>query len=279
MDDAVDEDAGAVTVTLMADTADPATYALDRPSEITATVIVTDDDTRGVTLSTASLTVAEGGTDTYTVVLSSAPTGPVTVTPSSDNTDVTLSPMTLTLTATNWNAAQTVMVTAAQDGDLSDDHASITHAVAGADYASETAAAVTVTVTDDRMGDTTAPTVTIGDVPATSTATFTATFAFSEPVTGFVVGDIALANATASEFIGGGWRHVVYGTDHANGEWHGHRGCAGGNGHRYRGQRQYGRHAGFVHLHRARERGAVVHLGGGVRRGGEPDRGGDDRGI
>ena len=219
VDDAVDEDAGAVTVTLMADTADPATYALGRPSEITATVIVTDDDTRGVTLSTASLTVAEGGTDTYTVVLNSAPTGPVTVTPSSDNTDVTLSPMTLTLTATNWNAAQTVAVTAAQDGDVSDDHASITHVVAGADYESETATAVTVTVTDDRMGDTTAPTVTISGVPETSTASFTATFTFTEPVTGFVVGDITLANATASEFMGadGGTSYTALITPTANG--------------------------------------------------------------
>ena len=219
VDDAVDEDAGAVTVTLVADTADPATYALGRQFEITATVIVTDDDTRGVTLSTASLTVAEGGTDTYTVVLNSAPTGPVTVTPSSDNTDLTLSPMTLTLTATNWNVAQTVMVTAAQDGDTSDDNARITHVVAGADYESETATAVTVTVTDDRMGDTTAPTVTIGGVPETSTASFTATFTFTEPVTGFVVDDITLANATASEFMAadGGTSYTALITPTANG--------------------------------------------------------------
>ena len=50
-------------------------------------------------------------------------------------------------------------VTAAQDADASQDSASLTHAVAGADYASETAAAVTVTVTDDEVADNTAPTV------------------------------------------------------------------------------------------------------------------------
>ena len=48
--------------------------------------------------------------------------------------------------------------------------------------------------------DNTAPTVTITGVPATSTAAFTATFTFSEAVTGFVVGDITLGNATASNF-------------------------------------------------------------------------------
>ena len=48
--------------------------------------------------------------------------------------------------------------------------------------------------------DNTAPTVTISGVPATSTAPFTATFTFSEAVTGFAVGDITLGNATASSF-------------------------------------------------------------------------------
>ena len=47
--------------------------------------------------------------------------------------------------------------------------------------------------------DNTAPTVTI-TVPATSSAPFTATFTFSEPVLEFVVGDIGLGNATASNF-------------------------------------------------------------------------------
>ena len=50
--------------------------------------------------------------------------------------------------------------------------------------------------------DNTAPTVTIGGVPQTSTAPFTATITFTEPVTGFVLADIALANATAAAFTG-----------------------------------------------------------------------------
>ena len=43
------------------------------------TVSITDDDTPGITISPTTLTVAEGGSKTYTVVLDSEPTGDVTV--------------------------------------------------------------------------------------------------------------------------------------------------------------------------------------------------------
>ena len=45
------------------------------------------------------------------------------------------------------------------------------------------------------------PTVTITGVPATSSAPFTATFTFTEAVTGFVLGDIGVGNGTASDFM------------------------------------------------------------------------------
>ncbi len=48
--------------------------------------------------------------------------------------------------------------------------------------------------------DTTAPTVVIQNVPADTNAAFTATFEFSEDVTGFAVGDITASNATLSNF-------------------------------------------------------------------------------
>ena len=48
--------------------------------------------------------------------------------------------------------------------------------------------------------DNAAPSVTISGVPSASNAPFTATFTFSEAVTGFAVGDITLGNATASSF-------------------------------------------------------------------------------
>ena len=79
-----------------------------------AEVTITDNDTRGVDVSPTTLAVAEGGNDTYTVVLSSEPTGPVTVTTSvTGSPDVTVSPSPLTFTTGDWNTAQTVTVSAA----------------------------------------------------------------------------------------------------------------------------------------------------------------------
>ena len=114
-------------------------------------MIVTDRDTRGITVSQISLSFNEGGTITYTVVLDTQPTGEVTITPSksSGDTDVTVSD-TLTFSAGNWNISQTVTVRAAEDDDASNDDATITHAVSGADYASVTTApAVMVSVADN----------------------------------------------------------------------------------------------------------------------------------
>ena len=118
--------------------------------EVTAaTLTVSDDDTRGVALSATALTMPEGGSQAYTAVLLSQPTGPVTVTPSvSGSPDVTVSPSALTFTAESWNVAQTVTVSAAQDADAANDAATISHAVAGADYGSVTAGDVAVTVED-----------------------------------------------------------------------------------------------------------------------------------
>ena len=58
-------------------------------------------------------------------------------------------------------------------------------------------AIVSVTILEN-----TAPTLTIADVPDIATGAFTASFTFSEAVTGFVIGDIKLLNASASAFEG-----------------------------------------------------------------------------
>ena len=88
----------------------------------------------GTALSETTLTLAEDGAATYTVALSGLPQTPVTITPASDNPDVTISPAALIFSAANWNVAQTVTLSAVEDDDLIDDTANITHALSGADY-------------------------------------------------------------------------------------------------------------------------------------------------
>src|SRR5258706_407850 len=78
----------------------------------------TDDDTAGITvIPTSGLTTTElGGTATFTVVLTSQPTANVTIgLSSSDLTEGTVAPASLTFTPGNWNAAQTVAVTGVDD--------------------------------------------------------------------------------------------------------------------------------------------------------------------
>ena len=84
-----------------------------------ATVTIEDDDARGIAVSTGALTVPEGDSRTYTVVLRSQPTSPVTVTPAlkaGSSSDVTVSGA-LTFTAEDWDRTQTVTVSAAPDAD------------------------------------------------------------------------------------------------------------------------------------------------------------------
>ena len=131
------------------------------------TVTIEDDDTAGVTVSPATLTVAEGGSSSYTVVLTSQPSGTVTVTPSrTGSTDVTVSTSPLTFTPQNWSTAQTVTVQTAQDTDALNDTATLSHAVSGADYGTVTASSVAVTVSDDE-------TVSTGVVLSVNPATLT----------------------------------------------------------------------------------------------------------
>ena len=66
-----------------------------------------------MTVNPTTLSVAEGGSSSYTVVLTSQPTGNVTVTPSrTGSSDVTVSSAPLTFTPTNWSTARTVTVAA-----------------------------------------------------------------------------------------------------------------------------------------------------------------------
>ena len=107
----------------------------------------------GVTLSRQTLTVPEGGSNTYEVVLGHQPTGDVTVTVTVDDTannDVTTDEESLVFTTANWNEPQTVTVRAAEDDDaLTDSGVTISHTVGGANYEGVTAPGLTVTITEN----------------------------------------------------------------------------------------------------------------------------------
>ena len=109
-----------------------------------ASFTITDDDTRGITISPASLATGsgigmkEGGTATYSLVLDTEPTDTVTVTVASEQDNpIRLTPETLTFTPSNWSTTQTISVESLDDGaDTSFRDAFIAHQVSGGDYGS-----------------------------------------------------------------------------------------------------------------------------------------------
>ena len=110
-------------------------------------VSVTDKDKAGVTVSPLSLTVAEGGEVSYTVVLVTKPVGSVTVTPVSSAPAVAAVSGALTFTTGNWSVVQTVTVSGVQDENGADGTAEVSHTIAG--YGSVDVSDVLVKVTDD----------------------------------------------------------------------------------------------------------------------------------
>ena len=94
------------------------------------TVSVTDDDTAGVTLSTDSLTILEGNSKPYTIVLDTEPSNDVTITINDpSNTDITADPDSYTFTPDDWGAPNTITVTTVDDDDAPDDSGTITHTI------------------------------------------------------------------------------------------------------------------------------------------------------
>ena len=85
--------------------------------ELTVTGTVLDDDTANLVLDPASLTdLAEGATSTVSVMLSTQPTANVSVAISvSDETELSVSSVSLEFTPGNWNQAQEVVVSGLAD--------------------------------------------------------------------------------------------------------------------------------------------------------------------
>ena len=130
-------------------------------------VSITENDTAGVTIEPAALSVVAGRSNEYTVKLATEPTGEVTVTISGHaGTDVTLDKTTLTFTVGNWSMAQTVTVSATQNAATA--KVTLAHAVAGADYGSVTAEPVVVSVVGVAGQQ---PTIQVGVSSSTQTLT------------------------------------------------------------------------------------------------------------
>ena len=176
VDDALDDGNVAYTIATTVTSGD-AIYAAINAADVAVTN--TDNDAAGITVTpTSGLTTTEaGGTATFTVVLTSAPTGDVTINLSSSDTTEGTVPASLTFTAANFSVAQTVTVTGVDDA-LVDGNVAYTIAttVTSGDptYAAINPADVAVTNTDnDAAGITVTPTTGLTTTEAAGTATFT----------------------------------------------------------------------------------------------------------
>ena len=142
----------AVTVTAV-DDADAANEALEIRHGVSGAdyagvtvlpvaVTVVDDETPDVNLSATSVDMDEGEQATWTVT--------VTVRPTSDDPGaVTVRPLQLYFTTSNWDTPRTVTATALQDADGVAETVTVSHPASGGEYAAVTAPAVTVQVDDD----------------------------------------------------------------------------------------------------------------------------------
>ena len=112
----------------------------------------------GVRVAPSSMTITEGTSGEYTVVLTGEPSANVTITFSVGG-DVTVNPGSLTFTASTWDTAQTVTVSAPQDSDGSQESATIDHVISAGSAPEYVAllgssiGSVQVTVRDDDIPD------------------------------------------------------------------------------------------------------------------------------
>jgi hypothetical protein len=114
--DAIDDDDQPFTVVLAPAVTTDTGYAAIDPPDITGTN--TDDDTVGITVTptTALVTTEAGGSDSFSVVLASQPTAPLTIAISSSNTSEGIPAKTLlSFSTSDWMTAQTVTVTGQND--------------------------------------------------------------------------------------------------------------------------------------------------------------------
>jgi uncharacterized repeat protein (TIGR01451 family) len=184
----------------------PATSADSYYSGVNAadvSVSNTDNDSAGITVTpmTGLVTTEAGGAATFTVVLNSQPTANVAIgLNSSDSTEGTVAPTSLTFSTVNWNVPQTVTVTGVDDliVDGNVGYSIVTAPATSADsaYSGVNASDVSVSNTDnDAAGISVSPTSGLVTTEAGATATFTVVLN-SQP-TGNV--SIGLSSSDATE--------------------------------------------------------------------------------
>jgi large repetitive protein len=116
VDDVLADSLQTYTIILSAAVSTDAQYAGMNPADVSVTNL--DNDVSGVTVDPISgLVVSEFmDSDTFTIVLDTAPTANVTISlTSSDLTEGTVQPASVTFTPSNWNVPQTVTVTGVND--------------------------------------------------------------------------------------------------------------------------------------------------------------------
>src|SRR6185369_12125040 len=192
VDDLVDDGDIAYSVVVGAPASSDPIYAAIDPADVAVTNA--DDDAAGITVTpVAGLGTTEaGGTASFTVVLTSEPTADVVIpVASSDTTEGTVSAASLTFTAADWNAPQTVTVTGVDD--LVDDGDITYGVVVGAPtssdpiYAAIDPADVAVTnADDDAAGITVTPVAGLGTTEAGGTASFSVVLT-SQPTADVVI--------------------------------------------------------------------------------------------
>src|SRR4029453_973086 len=115
-------DDGSIAYTILTAPAVSADLTYNNVDAADVAMTNTDDDAARIPVTpTTGLTTTEGlGTATFTVVLNTQPTADVTIAlSSSDTTEGTVLPVSLTFTSLNWNVPQTVTITGVND-DLDD---------------------------------------------------------------------------------------------------------------------------------------------------------------
>ena len=148
IDDAVDE--GKERIKLIALAHSSSGFSESSPLGIP----LIDDDTAGVTVTPASLSLTEEGTGTtYQVRLDSEPTHAVTITIDSDNPDLEVDPASLSFGPGNWSTPRAVTVAAAHDDGYDDESGTLTHGADSEDpnYEGIAIDGVTVAVEDDEL--------------------------------------------------------------------------------------------------------------------------------